>query len=75
MARPRGAPLAVSRSREDVGGLAEQPITFVLLDCHRLFFHLATNTVVYRREMVNKGNAHTMAIIACMRRLLDRIVR
>lgn len=27
----------------------------VFEDCHRLHFHLATNTVVYRREMVNKG--------------------
>ncbi len=30
---------------------------------------------VYRREMVDKGNPHTKAVVACMRRLLHPIVR
>jgi len=30
---------------------------------------------VYHREMVDKGNPHTKAVVACMRRLLHRIVR
>jgi len=30
---------------------------------------------VYHREMVEKGNPHTKAVVACMRRLLHRILR
>ncbi len=55
------------------GSTALRRVLYLVADVARQ--HDPQIAALYYREMVDKGNPHTKAVVACMRRVLHRIVR